>query len=94
MVTQKMNEHKKGDQRAPRAPRGMLGARRVNVGLPFSVLSIVITQAKKESRSVSTMCWVLIERGLLTTGIEIPEAEDANSEHKNLGNSPLDGLNT
>jgi hypothetical protein len=88
-----MNGHEKGDQRAPRAPRGMLGTRRVNVGLPFAVLSVVITQAKKESRSVSTMSWVLIERGLAAMNIEIPEQEDTSCENKNQEDAPLDGLN-
>jgi hypothetical protein len=80
MVTQTMEENDSGDQSMPRAPRGMLSRRGINLRLKEIEHPVVSTIAKEESRSVASMCRLLLLEGLASRGIEIPEEELKNIE--------------
>ncbi|WP_143449464.1 hypothetical protein [Iodobacter sp. BJB302] len=59
----------------PRAPRGLLSRRGINLRLTTIEHPVVGSIAKQESRSVASMCRLLILEGLAFRGIEIPEEE-------------------
>ncbi|MDW5417462.1 hypothetical protein R6242_12885 [Iodobacter sp. CM08] len=64
----------------PRAPRGLLSRRGINLRLKEIEHPVVGSIAKQESRSVASMCRLLILDGLAFRGIEIPEEELENIE--------------
>jgi hypothetical protein len=70
-----MEENDSGNQSMPRAPRGMLSRRGINLRLKEIEHPVVSAIAKQESRSVASMCRLLLLEGLAFRGIEIPEEE-------------------
>lgn len=80
MVAQTMEENDSGDQCMPRAPRGMLSRRGINLRLKEIEHPVVSAIAKHESRSVASMCRLLLLEGLASRGIEVPEEELENLE--------------
>jgi len=70
-----MIENEAGDQTMPRAPRGLLSRRGINLRLRTIEHPIVGSIAKQESRSVASMCRILILEGLAFRGVEIPAEE-------------------
>lgn len=75
MVAQTMEENDSGDQSMPRAPRGLLSRRGINLRLTTIEHPVVGSIAKQESRSVASMCRLLILEGLAFRGVEIPAEE-------------------
>jgi hypothetical protein len=75
-----MIENEAGDQTMPRAPRGLLSRRGINLRLTTIEHPVVGSIAKQESRSVASMCRLLILEGLAFRGIEIPAEELKNIE--------------
>ena len=87
MVAQTMEENDSGDQSMPRAPRGMLSRRGINLRLKETEHPVVSAIAKEESRSVASMSRLLILDGLAFRGIEVPEEDLENLEYIALLNT-------